>query len=314
VTLLAAVSAQARASAMHSCDAPVAIPERGVEVSMQRSSSGHLMVNTSLDGVSRSAVLDTGALGVGGTLHRQLADQISPNDGDRESISANGAHASATMQRATLSKVSLGAAEVDDLMFLVTPQPLFPDDGGAGLIGSRFLCQFMVDFDFADDTLRLRNRDTAARSLVDDSWIAIPFRDCKGTGGIVLDMQINGVTVPAVLDTGSTFTGINWAAAGAAGVTPHSPRVRELEVPGHGLGASGTITTHEAGFELSLSDGQFQRRDDAVRISDATALKQIFGDQPGMIVGLDYFRDARLVVDYSRSKLFIKSDRVIASR
>jgi|GEM_PF-6449954 len=58
-------------------------------------------------------------------------------------------------------------------------------------------------------------------------------------------------------------------------------------------------------FLLSLQGRQLERKDKEVRINDTHAFKQIFGDNPGIILGLPFFEKRRLVIDYTNKRLYI---------
>jgi predicted aspartyl protease len=262
-------------------------------------------VDVTIDGLAASAMVDTGGLGIGGTIDAGMLTQMGRADEQLSSTDAHGAHEVAQMQRLTAGQVKVGGASVEDLLYLVTPNPVFPNDGGAGLLGSRFLCQFLVEVDLGESQIVFYPRDTDPNTITSGQWLQVGFEDFMDTGGIVLDMAVNGTPVKAVLDTGSPFTGINWQASQQAGVSPRTEGVREFEVPGHGLNAKAPIITHEFGFDLSLADGQLAFRDDQVRIKDIHALKQIFGDEPGMIVGLNFFEGRRVLIDYQQNQLYL---------
>ncbi len=135
--------------------------------------------------------------------------------------------------------------------------------------------------------------------------ISLPFENFYNTGGIILPVEINGKPIKAALDTGSPHTGINWKAAKLAGIEKDSAKLHKYEVKAHGLNAKEPITVNETGFNISLEKGKLFRTDNKVRINDIHALKQIFGNDPSMILGLPFFEQRRLVIDYANSKLYI---------
>lgn len=295
---------QASALVSH-CAAPVEaiVPAPVIELPMTH--RGHFILDASVDGVSVPLVIDTGAMGVGGVIDSNVASQRTPGDAQSK-VAAHGAHGSTEMQQIVVKETRAAGWVVPDLLFLVSTHPLFPNDRNAGLIGSRFLCQFLVELDTDRNTLRLHDRDTDASAIVDERWIRVPIRDFKGTGGVLLDVEVNGLKVSAVLDTGSWITGVNWRAAEAAGVSRTSPGLREISEPAHGLGSSGPVTTHAHEFDIRIGDDDRAAQRHELRVNDMPAMDQIFGDAPGMILGLDVLRGMRIVLDYQAGILYLQ--------
>jgi len=163
-----------------------------------------------------------------------------------------------------------------------------------------------VQFDFENDALTLHDRKTAIEKIVTDNekWVSADFDNFYNTGGIILPMELNGKLIKAALDTGSPYTGINWKAAELAGVNKESKSLKQYRVLPHSLNATETVLVNESGFSLSLANNNLTRFDEMVRINDIHSFKQLFGDQPGMILGLPFFEGRKLVIDYENSKLY----------
>ncbi len=118
-------------------------------------------------------------------------------------------------------------------------------------------------------------------------------------------MELNGKKVKAALDTGSPFSGINWQAARLVGVDKTSKGLHRYQSIAHSLNAKESTIVYETEFELCLSGGKLSRNDKEVRVNDIHTFKQLFGDDPGMILGLPFLEKRRVVIDYVNSLLYI---------
>jgi len=119
-------------------------------------------------------------------------------------------------------------------------------------------------------------------------------------------MELNGKAVPAALDTGAFFTGINWKAANLAGIEKGDKSLREFEDEMHGMNSTNMELVTEGKVKLSLK-GKVHINDYQVRIKDVHALTQFFGDKPGMILGMPFLEEKRLIIDYQNNNLYFKS-------
>lgn len=125
--------------------------------------------------------------------------------------------------------------------------------------------------------------------------------------------MIDGVPVPAVVDTGARDSIINWAAARSLGLSPTSPGLRQGAAV-RGATAHATASMSATFAKISIGEAGFRDRD--VRIADLP----VFGilgfkpDQPAMILGIDLFAKSPLVVDYPGSRLFVSRERSAGRR
>ena len=112
-----------------------------------------------------------------------------------------------------------------------------------------------------------------------------------------LTIRLNGVEVPAVLDTGARGTIINWAAAKAIGLTPDTPGlVKGTDVRGATTHATPSVKAKLA--RLSIDTAEMRDRD--IRIADLPVFKVLGfeAEQPAVILGIDMFADRRFVIDH----------------
>ncbi len=295
-----------QADSIQTCNAPVSISKQGVTTKLLQGSRKHRFLQVGINGTLIRAIVDTGGMGVGGLISETVLDSVGIDQKELVSMTANGAHGSSSAKRLNIDNTSIGGASVDNLMFMTTEKNVMQDDGAPVLIGSRFLCQFLVEFNFAENTLSLYDRKTNLNTLVEnpEQWVSRPFENFYGTGGIIFEIELNGKKVKAALDTGSPFSGINWKAANLAGIDKQSKSLNQYESLAHSLNATESTSVNEAEFEISLAGGQLLQKDSVVRINDIHSFKQLFGDKPGMILGLPFFEKRKVVIDYANGWLY----------
>jgi|GEM_PF-6647956 len=229
----------AQAESIQTCQAPVTIAEQGVVSKLRQGANKHRYLDVDINGVTAQAVIDTGGMGIGGLISQALLSDIGIDEKSMTEMTANGAHGASSAKRINIAKTKIANASVENLMFMSTEKNIMQDDNAPVLIGSRFLCQFLVGFNFSNNTLALYDRKTNVLDILEEpkQWSSFPFENFYGTGGIVFTMELNGKKVKAALDTGSPFTGVNWKAARLAGVEKNSKQLHQYEAVAHSLNA-----------------------------------------------------------------------------
>lgn len=179
-----------------------------------------------------------------------------------------------------------------------------------GILGADIIADFAVEMDMPGRRWRMTPQVEAG--MLDGLTASVPFvlDDMRAPR---LTIHLNGVEVPAILDTGARGTIINWAAAKAIGLSPAS----------HGLAKASDIkgaTNHavasvEAPIDaLTIGEAKVEGR--KVRIADLSVFK-VLGftlEQPAVILGIDMFADRRFVIDHPGLRLHISPPSVPAPK
>ncbi len=284
---------------VQSCQADVSI-KSAMQVPLTKSSAGHLLVGAEIGIISSPAIIDTGALGIGGVISGGLVDRLEATGSSGPKLTVHGAHGGGAMDSRILAvTVENGPASADQL-FIVAED--FPVDEADMILGSRFLCQFQVEFNLADSKMTFMPREFSMAT--GDEWTAIEFDDVLDSGGVRFDMLLGSARIPAVLDTGSPFTAINWAAAAEIEVHPDSAGVTEVEFPAHGLLGTEPVVAGVFRTAVALPGNQRSEADLELRISDVPVFRTLLGDGPGMILGLDFFEGKKFRIDYANKRLY----------
>jgi predicted aspartyl protease len=205
---------------------------------------------------------------------------------------------------------------LQNLPFAVLPDSEFrPEEHTDGLFGSNFLSAYEVELDFPAH--RMRFFDAAAGcDTVGPGWIAGATKLQATDAGhqlLMIPVQVNGVTLNALIDTGSEDTSISQDAAARLGVTASAMR-GDQAITEQGLGES-TERLHRF---ASISIGGSTFRNPVLAVDDApsplqsavvTAAMSALPPNHGsidVILGANYLFKTRLFLAYKHGAVYIK--------
>lgn len=184
----------------------------------------------------------------------------------------------------------------------------------AGILGEDLLSNWDVEFDLSNQKLRLfsprgcKGGEVAywapAYSMM--KLIGDPHQD----GWLKANVQLNGRTVVALLDTGAWSSVVSIQAVNRAGIRPETA----MEAAPESRGIAGkTIETRVAIFP-SLSIGEETVRNAKLRIADlfsanaevvtGSLIPQQVVDNPDMLLGADFFLSHRVYVARSQQAIY----------
>lgn len=204
-------------------------------------------------------------------------------------------------------KRSIGLVKADQFEFVgaaFRDVPFMASDriGGVdGLLGQPFLSQVDVEYDFADNIVRVARAEgcsgvnMAYWAKDGQAYSELPLeridRDRPHTQGSV---YINGVRLRAAFDTGSGATFITETAALRAGVKTTDPGVQPL---GSTHGIDGDLKTWVGTFS-SVKIGDEEIKNTPMIIGQAE------GDEYDVLLGADFFMSHHVYVANSQGKIF----------
>jgi clan AA aspartic protease (TIGR02281 family) len=214
---------------------------------------------------------------------------------------------------ANIRELKLGSAVAHDVDLLVTGQGLKSREY-VGLLGQNFLSQTDLEFDFANDVMRLfKARDCAGDQVVywGKAYSVVPISPSPSTGVLEIEVLLNGRRILAQVDSGASHSVVTPGAAEAAGVTLHSAGVHSLGASG-GMGAK-TVQTFVAVFP-TFSVGDETIKNVRLEIAD------LFGEDrevpinshiarklegfPQMLLGADFIKAHHIYVARSQGKVY----------
>ncbi len=211
-----------------------------------------------------------------------------------------------------LKELKVGNLADTNLDMIVTgPQTL----GGAdGLLGANFLMQADVEFDYPEQKIRFfRPHNCVGDQVV--YWgkaYAVEPMAASATKEIKLHVSINGVRIPAEMDTGSGGTVLTTAMAAKLGVRPDSTGVVDAG-PTQGMGPERERSF--VGVFGSFGFGDETIRNAKLRIADlyhadtqvniGTRIPAAKFDEPEMLLGADFFKAHRVYVSRDQRKVYV---------
>lgn len=173
--------------------------------------------------------------------------------------------------------------------------------GTDGILGADIIADFAVEMDMPGRRWRMAPK--VESGMLDGLTASVSFvlDDMRAPR---LAIRLNGIEVPAILDTGARGTIINWAAAKAIGLSPDSPGlVKATDIKG---ATNHAVASVEAPIDM-LSIGEAKVEGRKVRVADLPVFK-VLGfslEQPAVILGIDMFADRRFVIDHPGLRLHI---------
>ena len=279
---------------------PMSLTEEGLVV----------LEDVKINGRSMDFVMDTGAT-------QSAIFESALNRLDLNFTSFNETMVHGMMQSKARRIVNLPKLEIGSIKFLVKPMVILEDRENVfgpaarydGLIGMDILSDYQLYVSPQKGVLRLIPNRTEV--FVPSSWQRVdlnenPFlvdnRDLH-----FIELRVDGRKTPAMLDTGSEFSAMNWSSASFAQTRPIRKRLRkEWELQG----AVGTFEpTAKVMLERTRSGQKFWERKNFI-IMDFKSLDVLgVADEPFIIVGMNFFREEEFFLDFQRNLLALKPRR-----
>lgn len=176
--------------------------------------------------------------------------------------------------------------------------------GVDGILGADIVANYVLEINMAGRAWRM------AESLEPDAYhgmyAPVPIELTAGKAP-KLRVRVDGVDMPAILDTGAKGTMMNWPAARALGLTSGSPDLKPSDAV---KGATGHATPSVSARFGMIEVGGARFFDRSIRIADLPVFAALgMAGAPAVILGMDAFKDRRFIVDHLGKKLFISSPR-----
>lgn len=262
--------------------------------------TGHPVVLVSIDGSApKRFVIDTAASST--TIMPKLRAAMPGLVAKLSDDPLDGAAGRSEVETAVVKEVRVaGHAFPSPELMLLPPGPT-DHLGIDGILGADIIADFAVEMDMPGRRWRMTPRVEAA--MLDGMTASVPFTldDMRAPR---LNIRLNGVEVPAVLDTGARGTIINWAAARAIGLSPDSPELAKAsDIKGATNHAMPSVEAPIAALTIGAAKVEGRK----VRIADLSVFK-VLGftpEQPAVILGIDMFADRRFVIDHPGLRLHI---------
>jgi len=289
-----------------------ALSERiAVSVPMEITEKGLIVIkDVTIDDRPLKMIVDTGAThsAIFQTTFEQLAVEHSS---DSETM----VHGMIESKSHRVVKVS--SFEVGSLKYLNKPMVVLDDrnpkffksDIYDGLIGMDILSQYQLYI--SPEMQELRFIPNSNPVLVPPSWPQIeliknPFQDDSRSLHF-LKIRVDGRNTPALLDTGSEFNSLNWAAASYVQFRAVRRKLRkawELQ------GAVGVFRPRAHAKLGNIRSGQVFWDEKDFLVLDYESLEVLgFDDEPFIIAGMNLFANESIFIDFNRDILAVDRNR-----
>ncbi|WP_145749320.1 retropepsin-like aspartic protease [Nitrospirillum amazonense] len=181
-----------------------------------------------------------------------------------------------------------------------------------GVLGERFFSHYDVELDFAHSRIVLYTPHNCADANLktwegDYSVVAIR-RMTSFLPQVILDLQINGAPIQALLDTGAYYSVLTMDAAKRLGVTPDSPEARPV---GAANGVNGKQVSTWIGAFDSFSLGDETIRHPKMRFGNLRGGYESFNARDAMteagmqmLLGADFLRSHHVLIAHSQHRLY----------
>lgn len=262
--------------------------------------SGHPVVEVRIgDSAPRRFVIDTAASDT--TILPRLRAEMPHLVAKAEAAPLSTASGSTPIETSRIDGLRVDGRTFDGIEVILLPPGPTDALGTDGILGADVIADFAVEMDMPGRSWRMA--PTADAEMLKGLTAFVPFvlDDQRAPR---LTVKLDGVEVPAVLDTGAKGTIVNWAAARAIGLTPQTPGlIAASEIKG----ASNHATPSVKARLRSVGIGEAVVAAPEVRIADLAIFKVLgfAADQPAVILGIDMFADRRFVIDHPGLRLHI---------
>ena len=262
--------------------------------------SGHPVVQIGIDGgAPKRFVIDTAASIT--TIMPKLRAAMPGLVAKRSDDPLDGAAGRVDVETTIVKHVAVAGQVFSSRELMLLPPGPTDRLGVDGILGADIIADFAVELDMPGGRWRMTPKVEVG--MLEGLSVSVPFvlDDMRAPR---LTVRLNGVEVPAILDTGARGTIINWAAAKAIGLSPDSPGlVKASDIKG---ATNHAMPSVEAPIEaLTIGEAKVEGR--KVRIADLSVFK-VLGftlDQPAVLLGIDMFADRRFVIDHPGLRLHI---------
>ncbi|HET6843786.1 MAG TPA: aspartyl protease family protein [Candidatus Angelobacter sp.] len=247
-----------------------------------------LGLRVSLNGVTKTLLLDTGASGV--TIPKNLADKIGARRLSEQSLEGVGNSGAASGYNAWVDKISIGELEFHDCVVHVS---LRNDSGQAdGIIGSDIFDRYLVTIDFPGRKLTLGPLPEAEEKSEEEIAAHGAFSRVFSFGHLLLvPTHINpDASGLFIIDTGAYSDFISPALARKTGGVGNSSSVVQ--------GRSGKVKdVYEAG-SVVLQFSRYKQPSENIRAIDLHPQSKTLGAEVSGFLGFPALRHMKLKINY----------------
>lgn len=265
-----------------------------LERDLQYTHRGHAYIGVDLNSeLSYPMILDSAANV--GVIPNELKEQLNLSGDQLISREIQGAAGKSVLEMARLDRTAVGNLSYSGLSYVFQDLSSLKLDSGQvpGIVGHNFMSRHCVEFDFPMNRLRMHRGEC----LPEQTGGLRESRFILDRNFIKLTTYFNGEEVDALLDTGAPESYLNSplqritghevvSSDDARGLNDHSVEKGRIE-------------------RLTYSLGEHQVEERFAYVSDMPVFQALgYGSKPVLLLGLDIFKDNKLVIDYANNRIY----------
>lgn len=290
--LLSAVFTPARAdSACHF------IEQASLDISQPARSTAPT-VEGEINGKPVKMLLDTGSSAT--FVLRAEADSQSLHP-ERISRQVQGVGGRASLFLVYVKDFAIGGAHAKKLRFPVVEA--MEETGMAGIVGDDFLLQYDVELDFTAKRVKLFRADHCqdkALAYWDKDAMTVPMKFSRGSTTPLVQVNINGVALWALIDTGAPYTVVDLDTARTLGFATNAPGVT-TGARAIGIGSEVRNTWHMTFDSFAIGDELIQHP----RIGVMDSSDQYIGRKDHQVIlGRDFLMSHHVLLAQSQMQFY----------
>jgi predicted aspartyl protease len=226
----------------------------------------------------------------------------------RGTLTYYGVGGGAEAGNAHIDELKLGGSTKKNLDMLVLPGGGSGANDYVGLLGADFLTRFDLEFDFAHEAVRLFKPVGCSGDDVVYWGGAYSVVD-GGATGLSVQVQLNGRTIDAIIDSGAYDSIVTSGVAQLVGATITKSDLNAA----HGIGSKAVaiqvahFTSFAFGDEkisnVALPIGDLFGADKDVLLGSRIPTQVI--DAPDMLLGMDFMKAHRMYIAHSQKKVYV---------
>jgi predicted aspartyl protease len=262
------------------------------------------MIDATIAETSYEMIVDTGASIT--VITPKMRDALGVSARAGTEVKAQGANGLIENVRVIqVDDLKVGPRSYADVLAAVMPLDHLERDLGrplSGILGRNFLELHRLDVDLSAGRLRLH---PAEGPLPDFEAISVPTTQFAAGGLTRLEVEVAGVSMPAVFDLGAARSVINQHAATAVGRTGTATTSTAAEPL---LGADGEAMPTQRIAVPMVSLGALELGPAGLYVADIGVFETLgLADGPAMIFGIDLIEDRRVILSYRDRTLRIST-------
>ncbi len=282
----------------------------GVEVSIQLTRTGHLLVPVMLDDEELPFLLDTAA--GRSIITPETCERLKTKPTNKRQMRVEGAGGTVNASLVDIGNFRVGRYQRKQMSAVVLdlkPMQVQIGQPFAGILGMDFLKNYNVRVDLEAKKMRLYACDEGGDigALLGDADLErVQFKAQHG-GLIMVTVRLDGAALTGLLDTGASRTIMNWRAAQAAGVTRKTKGVHKQTARYLGVDKNPVDLFRYEFKQLEFGSSRYSPAN--IGIADLPVFETLgFKDQPAMIIGADFLKDRVLFIAHSTGHVYLSHD------